>query len=103
MKQTFLRVAVAATVALVVPMSASAGPIEAACMKSDRGGNRALCSCIQQAADQTLRGADQRRAASFFRNPDEAQKVRMSKRDADNAFWARYKQFGQMAEAYCAR
>ena len=33
---------------------------------------------------------------------DEAQQVRMSKSDADNAFWARYKNFAATAEAYCA-
>ncbi len=86
-----------------LPLAAMAGPIENACLKSDRkAASRSLCTCIQQAADMTLTGSDQRRAAKFFRDPDEAQTVRMSKSDNDNAFWARYRSFGDMAEAYCA-
>lgn len=89
---------------LAVPAVVSAGPIEAACMSSDRrAANRALCGCIQQAADMTLRGTDQRKAARFFREPDRAQQVRMSKSDADNAFWARYRAFGAAAEALCTQ
>ncbi len=93
----------AAAVVLTAPL-AVAGPIDSACMRSDRGAsNRRTCGCIQQVADQTLSRADQRRAARFFRDADEAQKVRMSKSDSDNAFWARYKNFASAAEAYCAR
>ncbi len=51
----------------------------------------------------TLRGSDQRKAAGFFKDPERAQKVRMSKADADNDFWKRYKAFGDQAEAYCTR
>ena len=94
----------AAGILVAGAVSASAGPIETACNASARAkGDRALCACIQQAADRTLRGGEQRRAAKFFRDPDEAQKVRMSKSDSDNAFWDRYRAFGEMAEAFCAR
>jgi hypothetical protein len=44
---------------------------------------------------------EQRRAARFFSNPDEAQSVRMSRTRADNEFWARYRSFGAAAERYC--
>jgi hypothetical protein len=89
--------------ALAMPLTAFAGPIESACLKSDRKvANRALCGCIQQVADMTLKGGDQRKAAKFFRDPDQAQKIRMSKSDRDNEFWARYKNFGETAAAYCA-
>jgi hypothetical protein len=72
-------------------------------MQSNRqAANPALCSCIQQVADVTLQGADQRRAASFFRNPDKAQQVFMSRSRADDAFWQRYKTFGAQAEQSCA-
>ena len=95
----------ATCVAVVLPLFSSmafAGPIERACLRSDRdAANRALCSCIQDVADQTLRGADQRRAASFFKDPDKAHKVWMSKSKSDDAFWERYKAFGAQAEAYC--
>ncbi len=94
---------IAATLlALALPMTAIAGPIESACVKSDRkAATRALCGCIQQVADMTLSGGEQRRAAQFFRDPDQAQKVRMSKSDRDNAFWGRYKNFSETASAYC--
>lgn len=94
---------IAATLlALAVPLTAIAGPIESACLKSDRkAANRALCGCIQQVADMTLSWGEQRKAAKFFRDPDQAQKVRMSKSDRDNEFWARYKNFGETASSYC--
>ena len=84
--------------------SALAGPIETACNASARSkGDRAMCSCIQAAADRTLDRAEQRRAARFFAEPDQAQQVRMSKSPGDNEFWAKYRSFGDMAEAFCAR
>jgi hypothetical protein len=93
----------ASLLALCLPMTAMAGPIESACLKSDRKqANRAVCGCIQQVADMTLKGGDQRKAAKLIRNPDQAQTVRMSKSDRDNEFWARYKSFGEAAAAYCA-
>ncbi|AUH63960.1 hypothetical protein [Paracoccus zhejiangensis] len=91
----------AAAVVLTTPL-AMAGPIDSACVRSDRArGNAPLCGCIQQVANQTLSRSDQRRAAGFFREPHKAQEVRMSKSDADNAFWSRYKRFASSAEAYC--
>ena len=81
---------------------AEAGPIEAACLRSgNNNASAALCGCIQRVADQTLQGADQRRAAGFFQNPDQAQDVRMSKSSDDNAFWQRYSNFGTTAAARC--
>jgi len=96
-------IVVASAILLTAPF-AVAGPIDSACVRSDRGvRSGGLCGCIQQVADMTLSRADQRRAAAFFRNPDQAQAVRASKSDADNAFWGRYKNFASTAEAYCAR
>ncbi len=93
----------AAVAAICVPMAVSAGPIDRACMQSARAAaNPVLCGCLQQVADMTLRGTDQRRAAKLFADPEEAQQVRMSKSDRDNEFWARYKNFGTTAEAMCA-
>lgn len=80
----------------------SAGPISNACMKSDRqAASAALCGCIQQVADQVLRGPDQRRAAKFFADPDRAHDTWMSQSAADDAFWDRYKAFGASATASC--
>ncbi len=95
----------AAAVAVFFPLisgMASAGPIESACMASDRGGNRSLCGCIQQAADMTLSGGDQRRAAKFFKDPEAAHATWISQSKSDDAFWDRYKSFGQTAESFCA-
>jgi hypothetical protein len=94
--------AAAAALLPVLSTAAVAGPIEKACMASDRGGNRSLCGCIQQAADLTLSGGDQRRAAKFFKDPDAAHATWVSQSSSDDAFWERYKSFGQTAEAYCA-
>ncbi|MGL5008281.1 MAG: hypothetical protein ACRC6I_00235 [Paracoccaceae bacterium] len=96
----------AAICALLFPLVISplqAGTIERACNKSDRdAANRSVCSCIQQVADMSLSGADQRRAAGFFNDPDKAQDVRLSDTSRDDAFWMRYTAFGEQAEAYCA-
>ncbi len=93
----------AATGLFLAATAAFAGPIETACNRSDRqAANPAVCGCLQQVADMTLRGADQKRAAKFFGDPEQAHEVRMSTTDRDNAFWDRYKNFGATAEAYCA-
>ena len=96
------RIVIAAAAIMMTAPLAAAGPIDSACVRSDRArGNAPLCTCIQQVANQTLSRSDQRRAASFFRDPHEAQEVRTSKSNADNAFWTRYKRFASQAEAYC--
>jgi hypothetical protein len=102
--KTFLFGAGIAALLFPVMLSAvHAGPIERACLRSDRqAASRAICACIQQVADMTLRSTDQRRAASFFADPDRAHETWMSKRASDDAFWERYKNFGATAEAYCA-
>ena len=90
--------------ALTVPaLPVLAGPIETTCNRSDRpAANPVLCSCIQSMANQTLSRADQRKAARFFRDPDLAQEVRMSPTADDNAFWGRYRAFGDAAGQRCA-
>jgi hypothetical protein len=99
MKKSFV-LALCAMVSL--PAMALAGPIETACMRSDRdAANRSVCNCIQQVADITLKGSDQRRAAKFFRDPDLAHQTWISQKPGDDAFWDRYKEFGAQAEAYC--
>ncbi|MBK5932667.1 hypothetical protein C8N32_10690 [Rhodovulum imhoffii] len=90
-----------AALAVLSTTTAQAGPIERACLQSDRGPSRSLCGCIQDVADMTLSGSDQRRAIKFFRDPHQAQVVRQSDRRDDEAFWKRYKRFGQAAASYC--
>ncbi|MFM7442565.1 MAG: hypothetical protein ACKO2N_01450 [Tabrizicola sp.] len=99
--KSYLFAAAMAVSFVVVSDAAMAGPIERACMASDRGGNRSLCGCIQQAADMTLSGGDLKRAAKFFKNPEAAHATWTSQSKSDDAFWERYKSFGQTAEAYC--
>jgi hypothetical protein len=82
-------------------MPAQAGVIERACLNGGRTADRALCSCIQNVANITLTGSEQRRAAKFFKDPHHAQEVRQSDRRSDEVFWRTYKSFGQTAESYC--
>lgn len=102
MAKIVLAGAVAALLLPLMSMQVQAGPIERACLRSDRAnGDRGLCACIQQVADRTLKGGDQRKAAQLLNNPDKAHDVWISKRASDDAFWEHYKAFGQAAEAYC--
>lgn len=85
-----------------VTRSAGTGLIERACNRSDRrAANPALCACVQQAADVTLSSADQRLAVTFYNDPHKAQVIRQSDRTRDEAFWTRYKNYAETAEAYC--
>lgn len=96
------RMAAAAALGSLMAVPALAGPIENACNRSDRAAaTRALCSCIQEAADATLSGADQRRVAKMFNDPEAVHKVKLSDTDRDDDFWKRYRAFGDTAEAYC--
>ena len=82
----------------------AAGRIERACLQSDRpAASRALCGCIQDAADLTLTNSDQKLAAKFFRDPHKAQEIRQSDRRSHEKFWQRYKNFGATAQAFCSR
>ena len=79
-----------------------AGTIETACLQSGRqAASRTLCGCVQDVADLTLSRSDQRKAAKFFHDPQQAQDIRMSKRASDDAFWDRYSTFGEAAQVYC--
>lgn len=78
------------------------GDVSKACMSAGRqAANPALCSCVQQAANQSLTGAEQRRAAAFFADPQRAQDTRQSGNSGDRAFWTRYRAFTSLAETMC--
>jgi hypothetical protein len=80
----------------------TAGPIAKACLGSGRKAvTPARCDCIQQVADQTLSGADQRRGATFFGAPEKAQDVRLSDTQRDDDFWKRWTDYGKQAEQVC--
>ncbi len=104
MRHILLATATVLFAAPLVPTAVSAGPIENACVRSDRPqATRALCRCVDSVAQRTLTRSEQRRAARFFRDPQLAQDVRMSRSQRDNEFWARYRAFGEAAERTCGR
>ena len=78
------------------------GAIGQACIAADRqAATPALCSCVQQVANQTLSNADQRRAVAFFAEPDLAQSTRQADGSANEAFWDRYTAFAETARRSC--
>ena len=78
------------------------GDISEACIAADcRAASPALCSCVQQVANQTLSNSDQSRAAIFFEEPQKAQDTRQSDRYRDETFWTRYKSFTDLATQIC--
>lgn len=78
------------------------GPISRACLSSDRTArSRALCGCIQAVANQTLNGAQQRRAIDFYKDPHVAQVIRQSDRPGDERFWRAYINYAERAERTC--
>ena len=96
------RLAVFSVFITVIAGTAHASAIKNACLSSDRAaGDRALCNCIQSAADRTLTQRDQRLAATFFGDPSRAQEIRQSSRRHHESFWERYKNFGTAAETFC--
>ncbi|MGZ9812226.1 hypothetical protein ACXN5S_17320 [Pseudoroseicyclus sp. H15] len=56
---------------------------------------------MQQVANQSLSNSDQRRAATFFEDPQLAQEARTSDTPAMEAFWQRYRAFADSAERIC--
>ncbi|MFO8126061.1 arginine transporter [Yoonia sp.] len=78
------------------------GAISEACLDSDRrDASVALCSCVQQVANQSLSGSDQARVVGFFANPQLAQDTRQSNRSSDERFWGRYRAFTDLASEIC--
>lgn len=86
----------------VLPSLTYAGPIERACLQSDRAvASRALCACIQGGSDASLRHNEQRRAAQFFADPQLAQDTRQSNHTGDERLWQRWRDFASLAEQHC--
>ncbi|MCV2869644.1 hypothetical protein OEW28_13500 [Defluviimonas sp. WL0002] len=98
------RVAAIAASGFICAGVAQAGPVETACLKSgSASASPAICTCIQYVADMTLSGSDQKMAAKFIKDPDRAQEIRTSDNAKHEAFWLRYKNFGETAETFCAQ
>jgi hypothetical protein len=101
MRRVFVTVAIL-TIASCASTRGVNGEVAKACIAGGRdAANRTLCSCVQQVANQSLNAADQRRAATFFDDPETAQQVRLSDRAADDAFWTRYRAFADLAAQSC--
>ncbi|CUK05375.1 hypothetical protein RUE5091_02710 [Ruegeria denitrificans] len=99
----FLLIAFCATSLTAVAPIVDAAQIRQACLASDRSAaTRARCSCIQRVADQALTNSDQKTVAKWFRDPHQAQELKMSQTARDDALWDRYQNFGQMAQAICS-
>lgn len=78
------------------------GEISQACLEADRrAANPALCSCVQQVANQSLSSSERTRAATFFVDPQLAQDTRRSDRRSDERFWERYRAFTDLASQIC--
>ena len=80
----------------------ASGPISRACLTSNRKDrSRALCGCIQAAADRTLSLSDQALASKFYSDPHRAQTIRQSDRASDEIFWKKYLNYSETAQALC--
>ncbi|WP_439103186.1 arginine transporter [Celeribacter marinus] len=78
------------------------GPIYSACMAADRkAATSSTCGCVQAVANQKLSGSDQSKAVAFFKDPHKSQETRQSDNPLNEAFWKRYKAFGDSAQATC--
>ena len=83
-------------------MRLASGPISKACLASDRKArSRERCGCIQAVANDTLSGADQRLAVTFYGDPHKAQEIRQSDNTGHERFWKTYKDYAQSAAAVC--
>ncbi|ADO43279.1 hypothetical protein [Ketogulonicigenium vulgare] len=101
-KKTVTTWGLAAILALGLTACGPRGAISEACMTGGRSAaNYQLCSCVQNVADQTLSGSEQRRAADFFGEPDRAQAMRTSSSQRDRDFWTRYRAFTNTAASRC--
>lgn len=80
----------------------ASGPIGNACLIGGRkSASRALCGCVQAAADISLNAADQRRGARFFVDSAAVQDMQLSDTPAAEAFWDRWKAFSELAKGMC--
>ncbi|KIC43806.1 hypothetical protein RA28_19455 [Ruegeria sp. ANG-S4] len=103
MKQFLLIAFCATSMAAISSAQVEAAQIKRACLASDRSAaTRDRCTCIQRVANQALTRSDQKTVAKWFTDPHQAQELKMSKTERDDALWDRYQNFGQMAQAICS-
>lgn len=103
MKRLILTVALT-SVLLPSHAALAGGSVERACLYADRPeATRNLCGCIQDVADAMLTRSERSKVAKFFKEPHKTQETRQSGRRTDEAFWQKYKEFGQTVSTYCSR
>jgi len=88
----------------VVPVARpfASGPVQQACMASERKArSRELCGCIQAVANTTLSSSQQRLAVTFYGDPQRAQEIRQSDNPSHEEFWKDYRDYGDAAERTC--
>lgn len=105
MKQLVIAAALCASVTppLATPAQAASGTVERACLKADRDkASPALCGCIQDVASAVFSSSEERQVAKLFSSPEKTQELRQSDRASDEAFWQKYKYFGEVATLYCS-
>lgn len=90
----------AGVLAILATMSV-AGPLGSACLSSGRGVSQPLCACIQNVADMTLSGRDQKLAARLIADPEKVEAIRGSASSRNRDFWARYQSFADAAGSLC--
>ena len=91
-----------AVAVLAVPTTLQANPIQRACLASDRdASSRPLCSCIGDAAGDTLSRSQMREGARWFDDPQRAQDTRQSDRERDEEMWTAWRAFSSLAQQRC--
>lgn len=93
-------IAIAGVLTISATMS-GAGPVGSACLGSGRAVSQPLCTCIQNVADMTLSGKDQKLAARLMADPEKAEAIRISDSSRNRDFWARYQSFAEAAGTIC--
>lgn len=78
-----------------------AGPVGSACLSSGRSVSQPLCACIQNVADMTPDGRDQKPAARLMADPEKAEAIRVSDSSRNKHFGARHQGFADAAGTLC--
>lgn len=88
----------------VVASMAEAGPLQRACMSSDRKAkSRGMCRCLDKVAKGRLSSGEQRLAATFFKDPHKAQEIRQSDNRMHEKFWKKYKVYSGAVSRRCRK
>lgn len=87
---------------VTVPKPFARGPIQKACLASERKArSNELCGCIQAVANDKLDSSGQRMAVSFYNDPHRAQEIRQSDSASHEKFWKDYRAYGDAAKRAC--